>query len=391
MKHVSATILAFVALLLAPPAIPQDEPEFAPPSAEEAPIALLVDMGTGQVLFARNEDRRFMPASITKVMTAFVAFELMEEKRLFPSQVMRMSEATHEEWWNTGSTMFLRAGQAVTVDELLLGITTVSANDGSVVLAEGSAGSLDAWLALMNRKADELGMRDSRFGSPNGFPDGAHTFTSAKDLVTLARAMIARHPSKYARYFGHAGLETNGPGDQTIRQANHDPMVGRVEGADGLKTGYTNEAGYGYLGSAERDGRRLLMVVAASPRAYLRNDAAREFIAWGFNSFHGDKLFAADAPVASLAVQDGTSERVAVGPDGATSVTVPNNVTGTPKLTAHYLGPLRAPIAKGERVGELEIAYPGQPAFRLPLVAREAVSEAGLFSRVANGVRGWFS
>ena len=248
-----------------------DDPELpAIPSAAEAPVAMLVDLTNGQVLHARNPDRRFMPASVTKVMTLYLAFELIEAGKLDPAQVFSMSPAIAEDWHRTGSTMFLEAGEQVRVDDLLLGIANVSANDGAAVLAEGQAGSLAAWTAEMNRTARALGMAGSHFGTPNGFPDEGRTFTTARDLVTLARAMIARHPDKFGYYIGRLGFDYKG-----IAQINHDPMIGKVAGADGIKTGFTNEAGFSYLGTARRNGQRLALVLAGVETGRRRSNAEK--------------------------------------------------------------------------------------------------------------------
>ena len=355
------------------------------PAPEDAPIALMVDLSSGQTLYERDADRRFVPASITKVMTAFVAFELMEEKKLFPSQIFTVSDKAFEDWHRVGSTMFLADGQKVSVDDLLHGITTVSANDGSVVLAEGAAGSVDNWLALMNAKARELGMRDSHFGTPNGWPDEGRTWVSARDLATLAEAMFARHPAKYQHYFGQRRFEFNG-----IEQVNHDPVSGLVKGADGIKTGFTNQAGYGFLGTAQRGGRRLVMVVAASPDSRARNRAAREFLEWGFNALESRRLYLKGAQVGSARVQDGAEGRVPLLAPATIRVALPPESGSDVSLAIHYEGPLRAPIAQGERIAELEIRVPGLPPSRVPLIAGEAVAEANLLQRIGNGIGGLF-
>ncbi|MFM7404785.1 MAG: D-alanyl-D-alanine carboxypeptidase family protein [Erythrobacter sp.] len=200
----------------------------AVPTEAEAPIALLVDLGSGQVLHAYNPDRRFMPASVTKVMTLYLAFELIAAKRLDPAQVFTMSPTIARDWHRTGSTMFLVEGERVRVDDLLLGIANVSANDGAAVLAEGQAGSLAGWTAAMNQTARGLRMTGSHFESPNGWPDEGRTFTTANDLALLARAMITRHPDKLGYYIGRAGFDYKG-----IAQINHDPMrAGARRGRD---------------------------------------------------------------------------------------------------------------------------------------------------------------
>ncbi len=356
------------------------------PPAELAPIAILVDLNSGQELMARDADRRFLPASITKVMTLFVAFELIDEGKLSASQTYTVRPETYEEWHNKGSRMFLPHDAKVSVDDLLIGIAAVSANDGSIVLAEGATGSVGNWTRLMNAKARELGMTNSHFGTPNGWPDEGRTYTTARDLVALARAIITRHPDKYARYFGREGFAYNG-----IAQTNHDPMIGKVEGADGMKTGFTNEAGYGFLGTAIRNGRRLVMVVAASDTQQKRKLGSHQLIEWGFAHFDTRPLYAADAFVGTAEVQNGMSSEVSLATPTNISATFLAGQKGAVKLTIHYEGPLQAPVRKGERIAELEIEVAGLPPSRVTLVTAAAVEKAGTFQRVINGIKGIFS
>lgn len=350
-----------------------------------APIALLVDLSSGQVLFEREADRRFMPASITKVMTAFLAFELIEGGELSPGQSYMMSDAAYREWHGKGSRMFLDMSEPVTVETLLIGIASVSANDASVVLAEGAAGSVDNWVALMNAKAREIGMNDSHFGTPNGWMDEGRTFTTAYDLALLAREMIARHPRLYRFYFGREGMEYRG-----IAQANHDPITGRVEGADGIKTGFTNQAGYGFLGSAEREGRRLVMVAATARTSRDRNSASVEMMEWGFEAFDTRNLYPRGGYVGEALVQEGARNTVPLVAAGPIAAALPQGSTAAPKLTIRYDGPLQAPLEKGERVAELEIAVEGEAPSHVPLVTGAAVAGANDWQRLKNGVVGLF-
>lgn len=381
-RLIPLTILA--AACLSTPLGAKSAIEPAIPREEDAPIAYMLDAASGQVLFQRDVDRRFMPASITKVMTTFLAFEWMEEGRLFPQQVYGVRPETFRRWNRKGSTMFLPADARVTVDDLVHGVTTVSANDGAVVLAEGAAGTVEDWVAAMNAKAREIGMANSHFGTPNGWMDEGRTFVTARDLGTLARAMVSRHPSKYRHFVGATGLKYNG-----IEQRNHDPISGVVPGADGIKTGFTNQAGYGFLGSAMRDGRRLVMVVAASPTGRARNRASREFIEWGFRSFDSRTLFGKDARIASARVQQGGASRVGLTAQGPVRIWTPKGQTPEVKLTLRYEGPLQAPIAKGEEVAELVVSIEGMPEYRVPLVANEEVLEATVLQRVFNALRSW--
>ncbi len=355
------------------------------PAEDDIPIALLIDITSGQVLYERGANRRFVPASITKVMTLYHAFELIEEGALDPRQTMTMSDEAWEEWNGEGTTMWIKPGEPVLVDDLMTGIANISANDASVILAEGQAGTVADWTRAMTARARELGMTSSHFGTPNGWPDEGYTFTTAHDLAVLAEAMLRRHPQKYSRYIGRRSFAYNG-----VEQYNYDPLIGRTEGADGIKTGYTNEAGFGYLGTAERDGQRLVMVLAGGYSQGARARAARGFIEWGFNAFDRERLFARDAIVGSAKVQGGSAREVALQTERAVFVNVPSGRTADLQMSITYDGPLRAPFEAGEQVAMLEIDVPGMEPARIPLVAAEAVEEAGFFGRISNAIVGLF-
>lgn len=382
--------IVLTAAVMAPPARALDPPREvirpAVPLTTEAPVALLVDLTSGQVLHAHNPDRRFMPASVTKVMTLYLAFELIEAGKLDPAQVFTMSPVIARDWRRTGSTMFLEAGERVRVDDLLLGIANVSANDGAAVLAAGQAGSVEAWTAAMNRTARALGMTGSYFGTPNGWPDEGRTFTTAQDLVTLARALIARHPDKFGYYIGRMGFDYKG-----IAQINHDPMIGQIAGADGIKTGFTNEAGFSYLGTARRNGQRLALVLAGVETGRLRGRLARAYIEWGFNAFERRRLFASGAVIGTARVQDGAARAVALVAHGPVAVNLPRGSTAKLAATIRYDGPLRAPLTKGQQVAMLDVTGPGIAPARIPLFAAEAVAAAGPLDRIVNAIAGLFA
>jgi D-alanyl-D-alanine carboxypeptidase (penicillin-binding protein 5/6) len=364
---------------LLPPVVPPV------PTSAEAPVALLVDLGSGQVLHARRPDARFMPASVTKVMTLYLAFELMAQRKLDPAQVFVMSPAMARDWRKVGSTMFLEAGERVAVDDLLLGIANVSANDGAVVLAEGQAGSVAAWTALMNQTALGLGMTGSHFASPNGWPDEGRTFTTASDLVALARAMITRHPDKYGYYIGRTGFDYKG-----IAQINHDPMIGQVPGADGIKTGFTNEAGFSYLGSARRNGQRLVLVLAGVPNGRLRARIARAYAEWGFSAFERRLLLPPGAVVGEARVQGGDARALPLKAAGPVAINLPKGSSGALSATIRYEGPLKAPIAAGQEVAVLEVTAAGVAPARIPLYAANNVGSAGPLDRIVNAALGLF-
>ena len=387
MKHFSIAVAAV--LLLA--AAPLDQPveravansATVAPVAPEIPVALLVDLSSGQTLYAREAERRFVPASVAKVMTAYTAFGLIEQGELALDRPVAVSEEVAEQWSGEGSSLRLKAGDRLTVGELLMGITTVSANDAAVMLAVAAAGSQAEWLALMNANAAQLGLRDTHFATPNGWPDEGRTYTSARDLALLAEALTTRFPGLYRRYFGHPGLTY-----REITQANHDPISGVVEGADGIKTGFTRESGFTFLGSAERDGRRLVVVLAGAPSASVRDRAARELIEWGFSAFESREILPGATPVGQARVQNGADDRVRLETAGKVLASVPPGDQGEVSLTLRYRGPVEAPIAKGQQVAWLRVAVAGQQPHDVPLVAAEAVAQANPFQRLLNGLVG---
>ncbi|MBO9604040.1 MAG: D-alanyl-D-alanine carboxypeptidase [Novosphingobium sp.] len=358
----------------------------AAPAESAAPIALLIDLDSGQTLHARDIDRRFLPASVTKVMTTYLAFEMLADGRLQPDTRYTVSDRLAQDWSGKGSSLFLKAGEKVSVDTLIHGITTVSANDGAILLAEGTAGSVNKWTALMNRTARDLGMRDSHFGTPNGWPDEGATYTTAHDLAILAGALITRHPELYRRYFGKRSFGHDG-----IGQDNHDPITGIVPGADGIKTGFTREAGYNFLGSAQRGGRRLVMVVAGVDSEEIRAKVSRDYIEWGFSAFDPKVIFAKGAPLGSALVQDGRTGSVKLRAARDIVVDMPKMVKPQVTLRMHYRGPLKAPIRAGEQVAALQVSIAGFSPYDVPLEAAEDVPQANLLQRIRNAVLGWIA
>ncbi|MGQ3137324.1 MAG: D-alanyl-D-alanine carboxypeptidase family protein [Sphingopyxis solisilvae] len=259
----------------------------APSFVTDAPVVMIKDMGSGEVLFARGADKRFAPASMVKVMTAYVVLDMVKRGELTRDRRFTVSEATWKTWSarERASKMFLRAGERVSVDDLLKGLITVSGNDAAATLAIGIDGSEQAFVKRMNDIAARLGMMSSRFGTASGWPDGGVTKVSANDMLLLAERLIRDHPSDYARYFGMPRLQHGtSPDGKPIVQPNRNPILGRVAGADGLKTGYTAEAGYCLLGSAKRDSRRLIVIIAGLPSEKARREEAERLFRWGFST-----------------------------------------------------------------------------------------------------------
>jgi D-alanyl-D-alanine carboxypeptidase (penicillin-binding protein 5/6) len=382
-------VLRFVFLLALACAAPVAAQGVLPPMRLielDAPVAYLVDASNKQVLFERGADRRFVPASVTKVMTLYTAFELIDAGQLAPDHLLTVSPEAWMEWRGKGSTMFLNADERVAVSDLLTGIANVSANDAAYVLAEEAAGSLEGWTARMNARARAIGMTQSHFATPNGWPDEGATFTTARDLVVLATALVRRHPQKLARYIGKREFTHAG-----ITQSNYDPMIGRIEGADGIKTGYTNEAGFTYLGTARRGAKRLIVVVAGSDSQQDRARLARGLIEWGFDAFESKRLYATGDSVGEARFQNGSARRVKLVTQREVAVNVPKGQAEKMRITISYNGPLRAPIAAGERVATLVIEAPDMAPARVPLLAAQSVGKAGFIARIANAFARWFS
>ncbi len=362
--------------------LPSIEQPF-PAAVDRAPISLLVDLSAGQTLYAHNAERRFLPASMTKAMTALVAFDLIASGRLKEGQVITVHPETARRWAGKGTTLNLRPGEEVTVRQLLHGIATVSANDASVALAEGALGSNDAWLAAMNARAKGLGMTSSHFATPNGFPDRGQTYVNARDLIRLAEALINDHPQLYRRYIGQKSMDWRGE-----RLTSHDPFAGVLRGADGIKTGHTFEAGFNFLGAVERRGRRLVLVIAGARTEHDRTEAAKALAEWGYGAWDSQAWLVKGARLGKVRVQQGSAREVSVTVPRPFALTVKKGQHARLEARIHYEGPLIAPVVKGTRIGGLEVRIAGREPYILPLVAADDVSSAGPFDRLANGLLG---
>ena len=366
-------------------------PAAAPPFDTPAKVAYLIDLSSGAVLLSKNADVRMPPASMAKMMTTNVAFELIKKGDLKLDKKCTVRPETWQKWHGpqAGSTMFLSPNEQVTVDELLKGIITLSGNDASVVLAECIAGTEEAFTNVMNDNGKRLGLTNSHFGNSNGWPDEGRTYVTARDLATLARAEIENYPDLYRKYYSlteYTHGQTLGSG-AAITQANRNPLLGRVAGADGLKTGHTEEAGYGFTGSAEQNGRRLIMVVAGLDSFNQRIAESVRLMQWGFNAWQSKPLFKSGTRIGSAEVQMGSSSEVPLVAPRDLSITIPAGVLskiGAMKI--RYQGPVKAPIAKGQHVADLVVAMPDGEQV-MPLVAGEAVGEAGFFGRIWLGVK----
>ncbi|WP_176595660.1 MULTISPECIES: D-alanyl-D-alanine carboxypeptidase family protein [Sphingobium] len=365
----------------------------APPYTSEAPIAYLKDLSSGAVLYDQGGETRMPPASMAKMMTVHVAFRLIQKGDLKLDQKFTVRPETWQQWHGpqAGSTMFLSPGEQVSVENLLHGIVTLSGNDACVVLAEGIAGTEQAFVALMNQEGKRLGLKNSNFGTSNGWPDEGVTYVTAADLASLAEATIEETPSLYKKFYATRAFtwgKTMGGAD--IEQGNRNPILGKVAGADGLKTGHTEEAGYGFTGSAEQEGRRLVMVVAGLTSANQRIAESVRFMDWGFRAWKAQPLFKKGQTVETAEVQLGSATKVALVAPQDMAVTLPRAASSNISVKVAYTGPIKAPIAKGQKIAQLIISTPDTPPQILPLVAGEDVSEAGIFGRLWNGLKSFF-
>ena len=369
-------------------------PAKAPPFDTPARVAYLIDLSSGAVLLSKDADTRMPPASMAKMMTTNVAFELIKKGDLQLNKMCTVRPETWQKWHGpqAGSTMFLSPGEQVSVENLLHGIITLSGNDASVVLAECIGGTEEAFANIMNDNAKRLGLTNSHFGNSNGWPDEGRTYVSAHDLATLARAEIENYPDLYKKFYSQTQFtwgKTLGSGAD-ITQANRNPLLGRVQGADGLKTGHTEEAGYGFTGSAEQNGRRLVMVVAGLDTYNQRIEESVRLMQWGFNAWQTKPLFKSGTNVGSAKVQMGSSSEISLVAPRDLALTIPAGVlakTGAMKI--RYQGPVKAPIAKGQHIADLVVAMPDGEQV-MPLVAGEEVGQAGFFGRVWIGLKQLF-
>jgi D-alanyl-D-alanine carboxypeptidase (penicillin-binding protein 5/6) len=385
MKRNSLIILAFgIAVSLPATAA-------APPFETRAPVAYMIDLSSGAVLYSKDADRRIPPASMAKMMTTHLAFHRIKQGELKLNQMCQVRPETWRQWHGpqAGSTMFLSPGEQVSVENLLHGIVTLSGNDASVVLAECVAGTEPAFAALMNAEAKRLGMNNSNFGNSNGWPDEGVTYTTARDLATLAKATIEETPDLYKAFYQKKDFtwgKTLG-GGAPITQGNRNPILGKIAGADGLKTGHTAEAGYGFTGSAEQNGRRLIMVVAGLDSFNGRIEESVKFMDWGFRSWKAQPLFQQGEKVGAAKVQLGGDDEVDLVAPRNLAVTLPAGIAGgNIRVKLAYDGPLKAPIKKGQQVAQLIVESGDTPPQAMPLVAAKDVGEAGFFGRIWAGL-----
>jgi D-alanyl-D-alanine carboxypeptidase (penicillin-binding protein 5/6) len=354
-----------------------------------APFAYLKDLSTGTVLFSKAADETMPPASQAKMMTVYVAFDMIKRGEVKLDQMITVRPETWRKWHSQGSTMFLAANEQVSVENLLHGIVTLSGNDACVVLAEGLAGTEAEYVAAMNRMAKKIGLKGSRFANTTGWPD-PNEYVTARDLATIAERTIKDYPNLYKEFYGKPSFtwgKTLGGGNP-ITQGNRNPLLGRVSGADGLKTGHTEAAGYGFTGSAVQNGRRLVMVIGGLTSFNERIEQSVAFMDWGFRAFKAVPIAKSGQVIDTAEVALGSEETVGLMAPRDIAVTLPVSASRDLKVTVAYDGPIKAPIAKGQKIADLRISGPAmQTPVVVPLVAAATVEEAGMFGRLAANVR----
>jgi len=380
MIHAAVTMLrssgVLLGLLLCCAAL-ADTPQ---PPAVAARAWLLMDLTSGQAIASRNPEERVEPASLTKLMTAYLAFAALKAKSLAPSQSVAVSQRA---WRARGSRMFIEPRKPVTVQELLHGPIVQSGNDACIALAEAIAGSESAFVERMNGEAQRLGMKNTRFTNSTGLPEPGH-YSTASDLALLAAALIRDHPDYYKMY-SEREFRYN-----EITQQNRNRLLWLDPNVDGVKTGYTESAGYCLIASAKRGARRLLSVVVGAASDRLRAQESQKLLNFGFQSYDGLRLFQKGEAIGKLQVWKGSKRELKAGVVTDLYVTVPRGSADKLKAELVSRQPLFAPLAAGQSVATLRLLHEGRLLGEYPVVALDNIAVAGFFARAWDAMRPGF-
>mgnify|MGYP001292552500 CR=1 FL=1 len=344
-----------------------------------AQTAWVYDVATGTVLMEKNADQQISPASMSKLMTIYMLFEALREGRVQMDTRLPVSTKARQ---MQGSTMFLNEQDRPTVDELIKGIIVLSGNDACVVVAEGLSGTEAAFARQMTQKGKEIGLTNSVFTNSSGWPDPDHLMT-ARDLGTLAVRLIRDFPELYKNF---AIREFGFDGRAPANRFNRNPLLSLGIGADGLKTGHTQEAGYGLVGSAVQNGRRVVFVITGLSGESARAEEAERIVNWSFRQFTMKKLVPAGETVVEAPVWLGTQDRLGLTTNEGVNVLIPAGAQDSVKVEAVYDSPIPAPIAKGDEVGRLVVTVPGAKDAVTPLIAAQDVPAAGFMGRMKGAV-----
>jgi len=376
MRRSLALLFSVLPLLFAQPGLAQ-----IPAPAVAAKAWLLLDVSSGQLIASQAANDRFEPASLTKLMTAYIAFAAIKNKQLTLTQAIPVSEKA---WRAQGSRMFIDPKNPVTVEELLRGMIVQSGNDACIALSEAIAGSEESFAQLMNKEAARLGMKNTHFTNSNGLPDPQH-YSSAQDLALLASALIRDFPEFYAQLYSMKEYRYN-----NITQQNRNRLLWLDPNVDGMKTGFTDNAGYCLVASAKRGPRRLLSVVLGTASDSLRAQESQKLLNYGFQFYDNVRLYEKNQTVSSLEVWKGSENRIKAGFQTDMFVTLPRGQSD--KVRAEFVSqqPLVAPISAGQRVGTLRVMVEGGLLAEYPVVALENIGLAGYFGRIWDTFRLWF-
>jgi len=338
----------------------------------------LIDTATGAVLLDKNGGERMHPASMSKLMTLFMVFERLQDGRLSLDDKFYVSENAWRKGGakTGGSTMFLEPGMRVRVEDLIRGIIVQSGNDACIVVAEALGGSEEGFAAEMTDRARQLGMLDSTFKNATGWPDPEHLM-SPRDLAKLARQTVERFP-EYYHYYAEKSYVFNG-----IKQSNRNPLIYKDMGADGLKTGHTEESGFGLTASAERQGRRLVLVVNGLSSMKMRSSESERLLEWGFREFGNYPLFKGGDVVTDADVWLGQKATVPLLIENDLVLTLPKRSRRDMKVTVSFEGPVPAPVQKGQRLGTLTVTAPDVDTLEIPLLAGDDVPQLGFMGRLS--------
>lgn len=340
-----------------------------------ARAAFVLDQGTGTVLLEKNADKPLPPASMSKLMTLYMLFDALRDGRIGLDTEFTVSTRAKS---MTGSTMFLNERDRPTAADLIQGIIVSSGNDATVVVAEGLAGTEQAFAQQMTKKAQQLGMRNSTFANASGWPD-PHHLMSARDLGILASHLIEEFP-EYYRYFSQTEFDYQNR--SPANRFNRNPLLALGIGADGLKTGHTSEAGFGLVGSATQGDRRVIVVISGLDSAEQRAEEAEALVNWSFRQFAEKTVARAGTPIARAEVWMGGQPSVDLEPATDLKILLPALAGDRIEAEVVYSGPFRAPISKGQELAELVVKLDGLPEIRHPLVAAEDVAAGGFGVRV---------
>ncbi len=348
---------------------------------------LLIDLTSNQVLAERDADARAEPASLTKLMTAYVVFSAIREKKLSLDQTLPVSMRAWAQRKGGGSLMFIDTTMTPKVSDLLRGLIVQSGNDAAIVLAEGVAGSVENFVAMMNRQAQAWGLKNTQFKNVEGLTEPGH-YSSARDVALVAAHIINDHPENYPLYSTRQFTYNH------IKQDNRNMLLGRDPSVDGMKTGYTDAAGYCLVASAVRDTpagkRRLLSVVMGTSSKEARAAESQKLLNWGWLAWDAVRLFEAGKPIATVQVWKGDKAEAKLGAAGAVYVSVPKGEGDKLKTTIERTDPLVAPLTAGQRVGSVKVLTAGGNTVAVvPLVVMEPVGLAGIFGRAWDAIRLW--